>query len=138
VTVLSELGTSGSGGGFDVAVGAAAVLLPVKPGMVSVCVAWTSADSDSPTEALVAPPLRSHGLGGDGAAILRTCRRSPPRHQGIYRREGRAQAVQRLCSERRLQVAGRRSQVGRRQEAGLGWAWRSAPDGRLRGWPVRQ
>lgn len=50
--MLSESGTDGSGGAFDevaVAVGAALLLEPV-----------------SPTEALVAPPLVSHGFGGDG------------------------------------------------------------------------
>jgi hypothetical protein len=57
-TELSAFGRSGRGGGVDVelavvaAVGAVVLEEPV-----------------SPTEALVWPPLRSHGFGGDGEAI---------------------------------------------------------------------
>lgn len=70
-TVLRESGTDGSGGApadveDAVAVGVVVLLEPVKP-----------------TEALVAPPLVSHGLGGDGEDI---CPLVPPRRaaaQGV-------------------------------------------------------
>lgn len=67
-TDVSAFGISGSGGGFeDDAVDAveAAVLLPVRP-----------------TEALVAPPLLSHGFGGDGEAISPLC---VPTHRAVMR-----------------------------------------------------
>lgn len=56
-TVLRESGTDGNGGAFedivDVALGVVLLFDPV-----------------SPTEALVAPPLVSHGFGGDGVDML--------------------------------------------------------------------
>jgi hypothetical protein len=65
-TVLSESGTEGRGGGalVDDAAGVA-VLDPVRP-----------------TEALVAPPLVSHGFGGDGADMSENV----PPHHSVERR----------------------------------------------------
>jgi len=56
-TVLRESGTDGNGGAFEDVVGVAlGVMLLFDP--------------VSPTEALVAPPLVSHGFGGDGDDML--------------------------------------------------------------------
>lgn len=128
--MLSELGTSGRGGGFDdadvcVAVGAGAVLLPVKPGGAHQYLRRLGcATLDSPTEALVAPPLRSHGLGGEGDAILQDeLSLTSPSSGGWRRRWGRlsrGRAMQKALKVR----AGRPTSRGR---AGLGWAWRRAP-----------
>lgn len=65
-TVLSESGTEGRGGAADDDGAAAGVVLldPVRP-----------------TEALVAPPLVSHGFGGDGADMSL---RGPP-HRAVER-----------------------------------------------------
>jgi hypothetical protein len=52
-TVLSESGTEGRGGGAPADVDDVGVVLLFDP--------------VRPTEALVAPPLVSHGFGGDGA-----------------------------------------------------------------------
>lgn len=58
-TLLRAFGSSGSGGGFEVED------VDVEEGVAVAVVE----DPVSPTEALVAPALRSHGLGGDGEAI---------------------------------------------------------------------
>jgi len=57
-TVLRESGTEGSGGGFN------------EDAVDVVAVGVVLLDPVSPTEALVAPPLVSHGFGGDGEDIF--------------------------------------------------------------------
>lgn len=73
-TELRALGNSGNGGGFDVDVV-----------VVAVEAAGVAAEPVRPTEALVAPPLRSQGFGGEGVAIYSLCvdAGSPCRHQGL-------------------------------------------------------
>lgn len=56
-TVLRESGTDGNGGALE------------DMGVVVLCVVLLF-DPVSPTEALVAPPLVSHGFGGDGDDML--------------------------------------------------------------------
>lgn len=83
-TVLRAFGRSGSGGGLkdDEGAGLAVVVAfdPVRPGggecfVSRLLLGSAAADcgkgsgSDSPTEALVWPPLVSQGFGGDGVAI---------------------------------------------------------------------
>ena len=68
-TVPSESGTDGSGGGAPAVVDAACVVVlldPVRPEVVLEAIGADCSSSDSPTEALVAPPLVSQGFGGDG------------------------------------------------------------------------
>jgi hypothetical protein len=69
-TVLSESGTEGRGGGAPADVDDVGVVLlfdPVRPEAMLEAIGADYISGDSPTEALVAPPLVSHGFGGDGA-----------------------------------------------------------------------
>lgn len=62
-TVLSVSGTDGRGGGAPV------LSDPVRPAVVLEATGADRVSTNSPTEALVAPPLVSQGFGGDGADI---------------------------------------------------------------------
>jgi len=77
-TVLSESGTEGRGGGalVDDAAGVD-VLDPVRPVVLLDAIGADGFCGHSPTEALVAPPLVSHGFGGDGADMSGN---APPNH----------------------------------------------------------
>jgi hypothetical protein len=68
-TVPRESGTDGRGGGPDVGAAGVVVLLlePVRPVVMLESFGADCISGDSPTEALVAPPLVSQGFGGDGA-----------------------------------------------------------------------
>lgn len=59
-TELSAFGSSGNGGGFEVVDVAVVVAVGIVVGAL---------EPVSPADALVCPPLRSHGFGGDGEAI---------------------------------------------------------------------
>lgn len=90
-TVLSESGTDGSGGGAPAVVDAAGVVVlldPVRPEVVLEAIGADCISSDSPTEALVAPPLVSQGFGGDGADMSGNVSSSPHRHTLADRRCG--------------------------------------------------
>jgi hypothetical protein len=82
-TVLSESGTEGRGGGalVDDAAGVA-VLDPVRPVVLLDAIGADGISGHSPTEALVAPPLVSHGFGGDGADMSENV----PPHHSVERR----------------------------------------------------
>lgn len=66
--MLSESGTDGRGGAAlaDSGADVVALLEPVRPAVMLEAVGADDR-AHSPTEALVAPPLVSQGLGGDGA-----------------------------------------------------------------------
>ena len=88
-TVLSESGTDGTGGGVPADVDAAGVVMLLDPVRPEVMLEATGADcisGDSPTEALVAPPLVSQGFGGDGADMSGYVSSSPHRHALADRR----------------------------------------------------
>lgn len=81
-TVLSESGTEGRGGGALVDDAAGVVVLdPVRPVVLLNAIGANGISGHSPTEALVAPPLVSHGFGGDGADMSDN---APP-HQVVER-----------------------------------------------------
>lgn len=65
----SESGTVGRGGGAPADGAVVDVVLLLEPVRPAITLEAIGADrtSDIPTEALVAPPLVSHGFGGDGA-----------------------------------------------------------------------
>ena len=77
--MLSESGTDGRGGAAPAEVGCVVVLLfdPVRPAVMLEAIGAEGVCSHLPTEALVAPPLVSHGFGGDGADISEKCVSSP-------------------------------------------------------------
>ena len=84
-TVLSESGTDGRGGGApaDDVVGVVVLLLdPVSPAVMLEAIGADWFSGDSPTEALVAPPLVSQGFGGDGADMSGDV----PLHHSVLRR----------------------------------------------------